>query len=152
VDHHYITGSLSLIDNLLLVRLTQINFIENTRSSPHKTSSYAWEKREENEPTIQSNPSATEIAKTLSAKSNKRKVKNQATTLSRSQKIPKLSSLALPQLSADDNPQEEASSSTSHSNIDYNPQDDSQPNISDDRNEQESEIQPQRKTRGKKKK
>src|SRR3954468_10468237 len=28
----YITGSLSLIDDLLLVRLTQINFIENTRS------------------------------------------------------------------------------------------------------------------------
>ncbi|CAI2197355.1 17219_t:CDS:1, partial [Funneliformis geosporum] len=50
----YITGSLSLIDDLLLVRLTQINFIENTRSSLNKTSSYAWEKREEKESTTQS--------------------------------------------------------------------------------------------------
>jgi len=57
----YITGSLFLIDNLFLVRLTQINFIENTRPSPYKTSNYAWEKREENEPTTQSTPSATEI-------------------------------------------------------------------------------------------
>src|SRR5204862_7258456 len=68
----YVTGSLSLIDDLLLVKLTQINFIESTRPSPYKTSSYAWKKREENEPTIQSTPSATEIAKTLSTKSNKR--------------------------------------------------------------------------------
>src|SRR5436189_2658382 len=50
----YITGSLFLIGDLLLIRLTQINFIESTRSSPYKTSSHAWEKREENEPTIQS--------------------------------------------------------------------------------------------------
>ncbi|CAI2193042.1 7584_t:CDS:2 [Funneliformis geosporum] len=92
----YITGSLSLIDDLLLVRLTQINFIENTRSSPNKTSSYAWEKREEKESTTQSISLATEIVKSLSAKFNKRKIKNQAITLSRSQKIPKLSSLALP--------------------------------------------------------
>ncbi|CAI2197073.1 12968_t:CDS:1, partial [Funneliformis geosporum] len=37
----YITGSLSLIDDHLLIRLIQINFIENTSSSPNKTSSYA---------------------------------------------------------------------------------------------------------------
>src|SRR5436190_4291019 len=36
----YVTGSLSLIDDLLLVKLTQINFIESTRPSPYKTSSY----------------------------------------------------------------------------------------------------------------
>ncbi|CAI2197346.1 13353_t:CDS:2, partial [Funneliformis geosporum] len=100
--------------------LTQINFIENTRSSPNKTLSYAWEKREEKESTMQSIPSTTEIAKSLSAKFNKRK-----------------------------DPQEKPSSPTSNLNINYNSQDDTQLDISDDRNEILTQL---RKTRGRKKK
>ncbi|CAI2201328.1 15923_t:CDS:1, partial [Funneliformis geosporum] len=115
--------------------LTQINFIENTRSSPNKTSSYAWKKREEKESTTQSIPSATEIAKSLSTKFNKRKVKNQSTTLSHSQKTPKLSSLALPQINIDNYPQEKSWLTTSNLNINYNSQDDTQLDISNDRNE-----------------
>ena len=148
----YVTGSLSLIGDLLLVRLTQINFIENTRSSPYKTSNYAWEKKQDNDSSTQSTPSASEIAKSLSSKSNKRKVKTQATALSRSLKIPKLASLALPQSNTNDDPQEESSLSISNLNVDYDPQNEIQPDISDNRNEQNDEIRPQRKARGNKKK
>src|SRR4051812_35261093 len=43
----YITGYLSLIEDLLLVRLTQINFNEsNYSSSSYKSSNYAWEKKQ----------------------------------------------------------------------------------------------------------
>lgn len=60
----YVTGYLSLIGDLLLVRLTQINFIETTRTSPYK-SSYAWEKRQLEDSSVQSAPSASVIAKSL---------------------------------------------------------------------------------------
>ncbi|CAI2193395.1 11755_t:CDS:2, partial [Funneliformis geosporum] len=83
---------------------------------------YAWEKREEKKSTTQSIPSATKIARSLSAKFNKRK------------KIPKLSSLALPQININENPQEEFSSISSNLNINYNSQDDTQLDIFDDRN------------------
>jgi ABC-type enterochelin transport system, permease component len=148
----YVTGSLSLIGDLLLVRLTQINFIENIRSTPYKTSNYAWEKKQDNDSSTQSTPSASEIAKSLSSKPNKRKVKTQATALSRSLKIPKLASLALPQSNTNDDPQEESSLSISNLNVDDDPQNEIQPDISDNRNEQDDEIRPQRKARGNKKK
>ncbi|CAG8476210.1 13520_t:CDS:2, partial [Funneliformis caledonium] len=93
----YITGYLSIIEKLLLVRLTQINFIENTRPLPHKSSSYAWEKNQTNESFTNSTPSATDIAKSLLEKTNKKRVRNQASTSSNTLKIPKLSSLALSQ-------------------------------------------------------
>ncbi|CAI2195537.1 9016_t:CDS:1, partial [Funneliformis geosporum] len=49
-------------------------------------------------------------------------------------KIPKLSSLALPQININENPQEEFSSISSNLNINYNSQDDTQLDIFDDRN------------------
>lgn len=97
----YVTGYLSLIGELLLIRLTQINFIENTHSSSYKSSNFAWEKKQaDNSSTqstsTQSTPSAFDIAKSLLEKPNKKRVR-QATTPSHSLKIPKLSSLASPQ-------------------------------------------------------
>ncbi|CAI2201077.1 7710_t:CDS:1, partial [Funneliformis geosporum] len=50
-------------------------------------------------------------------------------------KIPKLSSLALSQININEDPQEESSSITSNLNINYNSQNDTQLDISDDRNE-----------------
>ena len=99
----YITGYLSIIEDLFLVRITQINFFESTHSSSHKSSSYAWEKKETDDSSIQqsSTSSITEIAKSLSAKSKKRG-KHKESVLSRPQKIPKLSSLSLPRSTNED--------------------------------------------------
>jgi hypothetical protein len=87
----YVTGYLSIIDDLLLIRLTQINFIESA-SITHKPSNYAWEKQSDS--STQSTSSAAEIAKSISAKSNK-KEKRQAPNLLQKQYIPKLDSLTL---------------------------------------------------------
>ena len=40
----YVSGYLSIIEDLFLIRLTQINFIESAHSTTHKPSNYAWEK------------------------------------------------------------------------------------------------------------
>ncbi|CAI2199598.1 13384_t:CDS:1, partial [Funneliformis geosporum] len=41
----YVSGYLSIIEDLFLIRMTQINFIESPYSITHKPSNYAWEKR-----------------------------------------------------------------------------------------------------------
>lgn len=146
----YITGHLSLIGDLLLVRLTQINFIENLRSSPYKSSNFAWEKRQVDDTSVQSTPSASVIAKSLVEKPNKKRIRKQTTPFPHSLKIPKLSSLALPQSTEVDEHQDEASLLLSQSNIDN---DEIQPEISYNEDEQESEIQEIPKSRrGRKKK
>jgi hypothetical protein len=148
----YITGYLSLIEELLLIRLTQINFIENTYSPSHKSSNFAWEKKQaDNSSTqstsiqstsVQSTPSAFDIAKSLLEKPNKKRVR-QATTPLHSLKIPKLSSLELPQSSTDNEDE------TLH-------QDEVQPETPNNKNEQEKEKQvvqtPKRPKRGRKQK
>ncbi|CAG8768882.1 14468_t:CDS:2, partial [Funneliformis caledonium] len=45
----FITGYLSFIEDLLLVKITQINFIESSSSLSYKPSNYAWEKKHTNE-------------------------------------------------------------------------------------------------------
>jgi hypothetical protein len=149
----YITGYLSLIGDLLLVRVTQINFIESTYSSPNKSSNYAWEKKQAGNSLaqstsaqstlVQSTPSASDIAKSFLEKPNKKRTRYQTTTPSRSLKIPKLSSLALSQSNADDNNQDETF------------QNEIQPENPNNENEQEDEMQvaqtskPKRRTRRK---
>ncbi|CAI2182501.1 8158_t:CDS:2 [Funneliformis geosporum] len=46
----YITGHLSFIENFLLIKITQINFIESFSSLSYKPSNYAWKKKQINEP------------------------------------------------------------------------------------------------------
>lgn len=127
----YVTGYLSLIGELLLIRLTQINFIENTYSSSYKSSNFAWEKKQADNSTpstlAQSTPSAFDIAKSLLEKPNKKRVK-QATTPLNSLKVPKLSSLASPQSSANNEDE------TLHEN-------EIQSKISNNEDEQEKEEQ-----------
>jgi hypothetical protein len=77
----YITGYLSLIGELLLIRLTQINFIENTHLPSHKSSNFAWEKKQADNSSTQSIPaqstsSAFDIAKSLLEKPNKKRVRH----------------------------------------------------------------------------
>lgn len=87
----YITGYLSIIEDLFLIRITQVNFIESTHStSSHKSS---WEKKQTEDSFTQQ--SSAEIAKSLSMKTKKRG-KRQTSVLSHPQKIPKLSFLSLP--------------------------------------------------------
>ena len=89
----YVAGHLSIIENLLLIRITQVNFIESAHST-HKSSNYAWEKRNVDDSSIQlSTLSAAEIAKSFSTKSNK-KEKRQTPNLLQIQNIPKLASLS----------------------------------------------------------
>jgi hypothetical protein len=102
----YVSGYLSIIEDLLLIRMTQINFIESPYSTTHKPSNYAWEKRQDDSSTQSSTLSAAEIAKSLSTKSNK-KGKHQAPNLLQTQKIPKLASLTLAKIKTEDNPQNE---------------------------------------------
>ena len=138
----YITGYLSLIGELFLVKLTQINFIENNRSSSYKTSNYAWEKKQvDNSPTqstsAQSIPSALDIAKSLLEKPNKKRTR-QTTTPSHSLRIPKLSSLALPQSNEGNNYQDETLSQD-----ETLPQDEtlSQDKVFNNENERENEVE-----------
>jgi hypothetical protein len=152
----YITGYLSIIENLLLVRVTQINFIENFRLSSYKSSNYAWEKRQLKDTSIQ--PSASNIAKSLLDKSNKKRVKHQTTPLSHSLKIPKLSSLALPQSNID-NDQDETSTPLFQSNTGGDPESEIQNEVQsdvlkDDELEQEDEpqVQTKKQKKGKKRK
>ena len=89
----YVTGHLSIIENLLLIRVTQVNFIESAHST-HKPLSYAWKKRNVDDSSTQSSTlSAAEIAKSFSTKSNK-KEKRQTPNLLQIQNIPKLTSLS----------------------------------------------------------
>ncbi len=97
----YVSGYLSIIEDLLLIRMTQINFIESPYTT-HKPSNYAWEKKLDDSSTQSSTLSAAEIAKSLSTKSNK-KGKQQEPNLLQMQKIPKLASLTLSK--TEDNPQ-----------------------------------------------
>lgn len=145
----YITGYLSHIDDLLLVRLTQINFIESSHTSSHKATSYAWEKRQVNVDDSSATSSASAIAKSLVEKPNKNKKRGrqQTTTFSHSLKIPKLASLALPQSTdINEDQDEEASLLLSQSNVDN----DSQNEIHPDEDEQEIEIPKPRRGRRKK--
>ncbi|CAI2163946.1 877_t:CDS:2 [Funneliformis geosporum] len=41
----YVSDYLSIIEDLFLIRMIQINFIESLYSTTHKSSNYAWEKR-----------------------------------------------------------------------------------------------------------
>ncbi|CAB4426665.1 unnamed protein product [Rhizophagus irregularis] len=67
----YITGYLSIIENLL-IRITQINFIESMHStSSHKSSGYAWEKKQTEDSFTQQ--SSDEVAKSLSMKTKKKR-------------------------------------------------------------------------------
>ncbi len=88
----YVTGHLSIIENLLLIRVTQVNFIESAHST-HKPLGYAWEKRNVDDSAQSSSLSAAKIAKSFSAKSNK-KEKRQTPNLLQTQSIPKLTSLS----------------------------------------------------------
>jgi hypothetical protein len=148
----YITGYLCIIDDLLLIRMTQINFIGQIRSTPHKPSNYAWEKKQMDDPSTQTSttPSPADIAKSLSVKSKKRGKRQETSSLPH-QKIPKLSSLSLLQASTDDDTQIEVSSSSlQQSNTENSQQDKIQANISE--NEQENKMQAPRRTRGRGKK
>src|SRR5437763_9502061 len=78
----YVTGYLSLIGDLLLVRLTQINFIETARTSPYKSSTYAWEKRQVDDSSVQSSSSASVVATSLLEKPNKKRVSQTTATFS----------------------------------------------------------------------
>lgn len=132
----YVTGNLSIIEDLLLIRITQINFIESYQSASYKSSTYAWEKKQvdNNSTQTSSTPSAADIAKSLLVKSKKRG-RHKEPTLIHTQKIPKLASLSLP--NADENPADETSSSISQqSNINNDTQNEIQPNISDHIDEQ----------------
>lgn len=149
----YITGNLSIIGDLLLVKITQINFIESTSSSAsYKVSNYPWEKKQINSPSS-STSSAANIAKSLSEKTKKRG--KQTSPLSRSQKIPKLSSLSLSQSNMDNNNFPNETTSSLQPNVDNDDHDKNQYDTPDDVVEQESEtLQRQRAKprRGRKKK
>jgi hypothetical protein len=132
----YIMGNLSIIEDLLLIRITQINFIESYQSASYKSSTYAWEKKQVDSSSIQtpSTPSATDIARSLLVKSKKRG-RNKEPALIHTQKIPKLASLSLP--STDENPVDEASSSLfQQSSINNDTQNETQSNIPDHVDEQ----------------
>ena len=135
----YITGYLSLIEDLLLVRVTQINFIESNYST-NKSSNYAWEKKQAGNSLAQST-SAHDIAKSLLEKPNKKRTRHQTTTPSHSLKIPKLSSLSLSH--TDDNNQDETFQHKNPNN--ENEKDDE--NEEDNGNEQEHETQVVQKSR-----
>ncbi|CAI2198558.1 7839_t:CDS:2 [Funneliformis geosporum] len=47
----YVSGYLLIIEDLFLIRMTQINFIESPYSTIHKPSNYAWEKRQDDSST-----------------------------------------------------------------------------------------------------
>lgn len=134
----YICGYLSIIDDLLLIRMTQINFIESPYSTTHKPSNYAWEKRLDDSSTQSSTLSAAEIAKSLSTKSNK-KGKHQAPNLPQTQKIPKLASLTLSKIKTEDNPQNEIEPIGVNEVMDEQEQEDEEV--------QESEVQQKKKKR-----
>jgi hypothetical protein len=125
----FITGHLSIIDDLLIVKITQINFIDSSRSSPHKSSSYAWEKKKDKDDvsSIQSSSSVIEIAKSFSTKSKKKRNYESPIT-SRNQKIPKLASLSLSQ-STQNNAAQDQNQLNSHN---INDQDDDEIHHSDD--------------------
>ena len=134
----YVTGYLSIIGELLLVKITQINFIESTSSTTYKLSNHAWEKKQVNNPSS-STPSPADIAKSLSEKTKKRG-KQKASPLSRPLKIPKLSNLSLSQQNVDDSSQNEPSSSFQlNANDDQN---EFQTDNLEDEAEQEDEIIP----------
>jgi hypothetical protein len=152
----YITGYLSLIEDLLLVRVTQINFIESNYSTSNKSSkNYAWEKKQAGNSLAQSTsaesiPSASDIAKSFLEKPNKKRTKYQTTTLPHSLKIPKLSSLALSQSNAVDNNQDETSQNEIQpENPNPNPNSN---NENENENEQEEEMQVVQGSRPKRKK
>jgi len=146
----YVTGYLSLIGDLLLVRLTQINFIETARTSPYKSSTYAWEKRQVDDSSVQSSSSASVVAKSLLEKPNKKRVRQTTATFSAPLKIPKLSSLALSQSTTVDEHQDD----DIQSNVDNDSQDGIEPEISHNEDEQEQAQIPKAKRgrRGRKKK
>ena len=147
----YVTGYLSIIDDLLLVRIMQINFIESYSPS-HKRLNYAWEKKQVDNSSHVDNIShqslsATEIAKSLLVKPRKRK--SQSSILSRPLKVPKLASLALAQSETDEYPPPSL-----QLNADSNSQSDAQPNIPNDNisdvNE-EVEVQETKQRKGRRK-
>ena len=108
----YITGHLSLIEDLLLVKLTQVNFLESSSSLSYKSSNYAWEKKQTNEQPLSS---VTNIAKSIlsNVTKPKQKGKRKASTLTGINKIPKLASLSLSPPSSDINPQDETQPTSS---------------------------------------
>lgn len=145
----YVTGHLSIIEDLLLVKITQINFVESiTPSTSYKHSNYSWEKKQVNN-SSSSTLSATDIAKSLSEKNKKGKQKS--SPLSRPQKIPKLSNLSLIQPNMDNISQDETSSPF-QLNVNNDNQSEIQHDNFDNANEQDDEIiQKPRKKRGRKK-
>ena len=145
----YVTGYLSIIGDLLLVKITQINFIESTPSTTYKLSNYPWERKQVNDPSS-STPSAADIAKSLSEKTKKRG-KQKASPLSRSQKIPKLSNLSLSQQpNMDSSPQNETTPSF-QSTVVNEDQDEIQHDIIDIAEQEEEIIPKPRARRGRKK-
>jgi hypothetical protein len=101
----YITGHLSIIEDLFLVKLTHVNYISSNFTSSYKSKlGYAWEKGQ-TDSTQSSAPSAADIAKSIlssNAKSRKKRKRKASTPLTGPvQKIPNLASLSLTQPSAD---------------------------------------------------
>ena len=129
-----------------------INFIESFQSTPHKSSSYTWEKNQVADSSIQPSTVTNEIAKSFLNKYKKREKSQSSTPLSRYQKIPKLSSLSLTsQLSTNDNPSNETSSIIDDSES-KELQNETLDTTSEKKDEQANEPQGKKSKRGRKKK